>query len=514
MKLSRSISSATMGMVGLAVGCLFAGLGLLPGVAGAAFPGENGKIAYVTWSGVTGLETTSIHTVNPNGTGDRRLTVDDRLNLAPAFSPNGKRIAYVSGRSDHNSAEIRLMNADGTDQHRLTTTPLPLEFSPAFSFDGKRIYFTRTTSPPGYPTLVSTRLDGSDERAHLPKFTVSRVVSLPGGRLAWIGADTSWCKPGSDCVNQVWVGRPDGSDARQLTNVDSSRRLTELDSTPNGRHLILSMQSGRFPDGSPDWGGIATLEPDGPQRTWSDLLGRRLVTEEWATFAAVAPDAKRLTFLDEYIGDFKPTSLETVAIAGGPRPAWNRVLADPFLFTGQQGGSPMAWIDWGPKPGTNPGPDTPGPDRPTDPRDPDRCRISHVRSRFFVFRKKPVIRLVARYKAKHSGQVRIVFYARKKGNRLGRKLGRMNARFTKTTKKRRKFGFIRVRRKRSPALMKRLRTSKRGFIARLRVKNAPGYCRKLFNLDLRLSQLRFVDNQFVWFQKGTFKRGQKPPRFR
>lgn len=131
-----------------------------------------------------------------------------------------------------------------------------------------------------------------------------------------------------------------------------------------------------------------------------------------------------------------------------------------------------------------------------------------------MFRKRPVIRLIARYRAQRPGQVRITFFERNRKNRPGKKLGRMNARFTATTKVKRKFKFIRVAKKRPVALMKKLRASKRGFIARLKVKNAPGYCRKLYNLDLRLSQLRFVDKQFVWFQTGTFKKGQKPPRYR
>jgi serine/threonine protein kinase len=56
----------------------------------------------------------------------------------PAFSPDGKHIAFVS-IADGN-AEIYLMNADGTGLFRLTRSKTE-EIAPQFSADGKKLIF-------------------------------------------------------------------------------------------------------------------------------------------------------------------------------------------------------------------------------------------------------------------------------------------------------------------------------------------------------------------------------------
>ena len=73
-----------------------------------------------------------------DGSDARRLTNNAAFDAGPTFSPDGKRIAFVSHRDGN--YEIYLMNADGTDQHRLTHNPAQ-DRQPAFSPDGKRIAF-------------------------------------------------------------------------------------------------------------------------------------------------------------------------------------------------------------------------------------------------------------------------------------------------------------------------------------------------------------------------------------
>ena len=57
----------------------------------------------------------------------------------PAWSPDGRRIAFERD-GDHPSAEIYVMNANGTHQHRLTGNP-SVNGPPAWSPDGQRIAF-------------------------------------------------------------------------------------------------------------------------------------------------------------------------------------------------------------------------------------------------------------------------------------------------------------------------------------------------------------------------------------
>ena len=61
------------------------------------------------------------------------------MNAWPAFSPDGRKIAFGSSRSG--DFEIYAMNADGSDIVRLTQSP-GLDARPAWSPDGTRIAFT------------------------------------------------------------------------------------------------------------------------------------------------------------------------------------------------------------------------------------------------------------------------------------------------------------------------------------------------------------------------------------
>ena len=75
--------------------------------------------------------------MNADGSGQTRLT-NNAVDLLPAWSPDGQRIAFASTR-DGNS-EIYVMNADGSGQTRLTNNPAATNIPPcrptaAIAFD-------------------------------------------------------------------------------------------------------------------------------------------------------------------------------------------------------------------------------------------------------------------------------------------------------------------------------------------------------------------------------------------
>ena len=73
-----------------------------------------------------------------DGSGVIRLTDNDASDVTPAWSPDGRRIAFASERDGN--LEIYVMNADGSGVTRLTYNGAN-DLFPDWSPDGRRIAF-------------------------------------------------------------------------------------------------------------------------------------------------------------------------------------------------------------------------------------------------------------------------------------------------------------------------------------------------------------------------------------
>ena len=136
---------------------------------------------------------------------------------------------------------------------------------------------------------------------------------------------------------------------------------------------------------------------------------------------------------------------------------------------------------------------------------PEACLLRAARARFFIFRAQPVIRFVTKYRATDPGKVRVVFFDRLEDDRLGMRLGAMTTSFGSQMES---WGMERDRKEVPAGLVDQLRDRPDGFIARLYIDEAPDYCAERMNLVL--SELRRVDRQYVWFQRGTFRTIRRP----
>lgn len=193
------------------------------------------------------------------------ITKGEGQAFAPTFSPDGKRIAYASNKTGN--MEIWVANADGTGAHRITTSQ-GSDTAPTWSPTGQEIAFTsdRGGSPQIYLMdseglnlrRLTTVGNWNDAAAWNPSKEYSEIAYT--ARLEAGGFDIAVIDLGTKQVRQVTAGR--GS--------------CEYPSwAPNGRHLVFSCQRSR---GGP-W-----------QITISDREGRSLDTLAAGAGNNVQPD--------------------------------------------------------------------------------------------------------------------------------------------------------------------------------------------------------------------------------
>ena len=206
----------------------------------------------------------NISDMRTDGSDRRLLTSSPAFDIGPEYSPDGRKIAFTSGRSapvgsegDPAYSETYVMKADGSDVRRitnnvglrdslpswspngrslvlgrgipdgpedlwiidlttgaerqLTASPDTDEVSPDWSADGRRIVFYGDLAEPGNYDVYSIRPDGTGLRRLTanPAFDGDAHVSMDG----------EWIVFGSDRTGnaEVYVMRSDGSGVRRVT---------------------------------------------------------------------------------------------------------------------------------------------------------------------------------------------------------------------------------------------------------------------------------------------------------
>ena len=143
--------------------------------------------------------------VGADGHGLKRLTNNNLDDVSPAWSPDGKRIAFVRSVGGH--GRIWVMSAEGRNAH-----PLGLKGGgPAWSPDGSQLAFAHAQSGVGRETvdLYVANADGSG----LHRLTHERV--------GVVSHHPSWSPDGRSMVYMkgrgLWTIGANGHGARQLT---------------------------------------------------------------------------------------------------------------------------------------------------------------------------------------------------------------------------------------------------------------------------------------------------------
>ena len=208
------------------------------------FSPDRSQIAYAADSG-------GITIAAADGTRPRQLTstldATKSSDSEPRFSPDGSRLVFsrsINDPSGHvgDTSEVWMVNADGTDLHRLTG--LSQSYSARWSPDGSHLLFT--SSP---PVTGSASSDVGLWTIDADGTGLTRVIPYTGGRGR--DHDADWSPDGSRIAYTHF--EPDtGVRSLRVVNADGSGITT----------LLSNSQGQTYQYVSPDWGLPNTVQPE------------------------------------------------------------------------------------------------------------------------------------------------------------------------------------------------------------------------------------------------------------
>ncbi|MFL5637939.1 MAG: hypothetical protein ACJ78M_01065 [Gemmatimonadaceae bacterium] len=235
-----------------------------------------------------------------DGQNSRLLVRRDGDDFAPAWSPDGRRVAFTGNNGNGGAAfidnlRIYVVNADGTDLHPITSVP-SYAYGPAWSPDGNRIAFFRWLDPFTFG-LAIMNADGSG------------ALQIPNTNGA-MTAPPSWHPDGSTLAFArsagrlaIFTVRPDGSELTQLTFDDCEANFPAW--SPDGSAIAYNCGTS---DAGVGRGGLFTVNADGTNV-------RQLTYEVADGEPTWSPDGDRIMFT-RWSGD-RQTDLYAVRLLDG-----------------------------------------------------------------------------------------------------------------------------------------------------------------------------------------------------
>jgi len=301
-----AVLSLGSGVLALAV---VVGLTLTGATAQAAFPGTNGKIACHGPGDRTlpspDTDDFEVFTINPDGSGRSLLTNNGPFiipgdstsgrvqDLAPAFSPDGKKVAFDSAR--FGSPELFSMNADGTDVKRLTVAPAD-DTAAHWSPDGSQIVWGAMRD--GQYEVYKMNADGTGQ---------TRLTTNLGndGRPSWspdgtkIAFETT--RPNTPAEtnpnNEIATMNPDGTGITMLTDTQSPVVHRSTRWSPDGSQILFDSNRAQPGPTPPSNNDIYKMNKDGSGLTrLTTNAGNGLPGTATDQLPQFSPDGTKIVF--------------------------------------------------------------------------------------------------------------------------------------------------------------------------------------------------------------------------
>jgi len=209
------------------------------------------KLAFTSFSTIAGKSRGDIYVVS--ATVSKRIT-DDRVNaMAPAWSPDGKRIAFGFVRDDR--YEMYTVNADGSEWKKLTVVDRHDDVRgmgfPSWSPDGSKIAFELQRDEPVIakavgeddvqifePTIAVMNSDGTGfatlGNGHWPRWSPdgTEVLFHSAGEKSFVVGVGPFPTMG------IYTMSPNGRDVRRLTDQETDAMFGSW--SPDGKQIVFA----------------------------------------------------------------------------------------------------------------------------------------------------------------------------------------------------------------------------------------------------------------------------------
>jgi dipeptidyl aminopeptidase/acylaminoacyl peptidase len=181
-----------------------------------------------------------LYRVKADGSNEKRLT-NDPSDDHPAFSPSGEKIVFTRGRLPPmkrgplpTGPDIWVMRVDGSHEHALTSNPEEDDY-PAFSPNGRRIAFDSRRD--GDSEIFVMRADGTHERA-----ITENTRDDYDPNYSPDGQKITFARHQSSMDYDVFAMAADGSRQRRLTNSSRFEGLSAY--SPSGKKIVYERDDG------------------------------------------------------------------------------------------------------------------------------------------------------------------------------------------------------------------------------------------------------------------------------
>jgi Tol biopolymer transport system component len=199
------------------------------GISSPKWSPDGKRIVYVSAAGEHGSAPYHIATMNADGTNTQQLTDGETRDYSPTWSPDGGQIAYVHAHdySGGGPLAIFIMNSDGSGKEQVT--PYAYYNDLSWSPDGRYIaYFTFV--PDGIFVLD---MDSYQSYPLTDQWTDSFPVWSPDGE--YIAFQSARCDTNEHF--DIYVMRSDGTDVRRLTTDPAYDRRPSW--SPDGKKILF-----------------------------------------------------------------------------------------------------------------------------------------------------------------------------------------------------------------------------------------------------------------------------------